>query len=323
MARLVDTGGKWWLTETPIEGMTWVYDDIYLAARTNPDFFVIEVSMDDNIYLSTGEIDFLLSTMDADEVQARRQGKFIQIGGLIYKGFGNSNIIPHISIDSDEWQEMLKNWTFFNTMDHGFNNPTAWNWGAVDKDGKVIIYDEHYKSGLVVAEHAQIVKEKNNFLGITPLYNVGDPSIANADPITGTSIQIEYALQGVPIVPGNNDVKIGINVVARAFKDHQLFFTQNCEKTVWEHARYRWSTWSSKVIAEKRNVKEEPNKKNDHTCDGIRYGMCSRPEHIQKVVKDVDNLRGLAPSLPSSGERFSERESEYQQYVDPYLGSDC
>jgi len=323
MARLIDTGGKWWLTETPVEGMTWVYDDIYLKARTDPNMFVIEVSMDDNTYLSTNEIDMLVSLMDDEEKQARRAGKFVQIGGLIYKQFGPGCIIPPLPVESEEFTSMLKHWTFFNGVDHGYNNPTAWLWAAVSGDGVVIVFDEHYASGMLVKDHAEIVKETNRKWGIEPLYNVGDPSMSQTNPLTGTSVQIEYTLAGVPVISGNNDVDVGLQVVASAFKNHQLFFTQNCEKAIWEHGRYRWATYSNKVLAEKRNVQEKPNKKDDHCCDTLRYMMCSRPEHIEKVKQNLDNLRGLAPSLPPDGVRYDNvHEEELVSYSDPWVGSE-
>jgi PBSX family phage terminase large subunit len=324
MARLIDTGGKWWLTETPVEGMTWVYDDIYLASRTNPELFVIEVSSDDNTHLSESQIDMLISFMDDDEKEARRKGKFVQIGGLIYKGFGPHNIIPPVEVGSSQWKQMKEHWTFFEMMDAGFNNPTAWLFGAVNRDGKVLIFHEHYKSGLVVKEHAAIIRKIRSDLEIKSEYAVGDPSIVNTDPISGTSVQIEYALNGLSIVPGNNDVKVGLQVVATAFKERQLFFTQNCEKTIWEHGRYRWATWGNKVSAEKKNVREEPNKKDDHACDAVRYGMCSRPEHVVKVLESLDNLKGLAPSLPSSGERidYPSRELRGNNQSDSEMGSE-
>lgn len=323
MARLIDTGGKWWLTETPVEGMTWVYDDIFIKSRTDPNIFVIEVSMDDNTYLSTVEIEMLISLMDEDEKLARRQGKFVQIGGLIYKQFGPQNVIAPLPVGSEEFSLMLKHWTFFNGVDAGYNNPTAWLWAAVNNDGVVIVFDEHYASGMLVKDHAEIVKETNRKWGIDPIYNVGDPSMFNSDPLTGTSVGIEYTLAGVPIIPGNNDVNVGLQVVATAFKNHTLFFTSNCEKSIWEHSRYRWATYSSRVLAEKRNVQEKPNKKDDHTCDTVRYMLCSRPEHIEKVTKAMDKLGGLAPSLPPTGERFARiHEEEQLTYVDPWVGSE-
>ena len=43
-ARLVDTAGSYWLTMTPVEGMTWIYDDIYLKGTEQKDesYFIIE-----------------------------------------------------------------------------------------------------------------------------------------------------------------------------------------------------------------------------------------------------------------------------------------
>src|SRR5436190_5925169 len=205
MARLVDIGGSWWITMTPVEGMTWVFDDIYIAARTNPNFFAIEAKMDDNIYLSPVEIEMLLSTMDDDEKSARRHGKFVQRGGLIYKHFGPQNIVPSL-LSSAAWKTVKQRWQFVLSMDHGFNNPTCWLWAAISPDERIIIFDEHYESGQIVEYHADVVVQKNRMLGIEPLYYVGDPSIRNTDPITATSVQIEYSQNGLPIVLANNDV---------------------------------------------------------------------------------------------------------------------
>lgn len=321
MARLIDTGGEWWLTETPVEGMTWVYDDIYLKSRIDPNIFVIEVSMDENTYLSQPEIELLVSLMPDDDKEARRQGRFVNIGGLIYKMFGEGNIIPHIPKESEEFAGMLKGWTFFSCMDHGFNNPTAWLFCAISGEGQVIVYDEMYQDHILVKDWAAMVLERERMWGIDPAYRVGDPSIAHANPITGTSVQIEYAVNGCPILPGNNDVNVGLQVVASALKTRQLYFTSNCERTIWEMGRYRWATYSNRVLAEKRSPQEKPNKKDDHACDALRYGMCSRPEHVEDIVKGLDNLHGLAPSLPPSGERYATEDRE-SVYSDSFLGSE-
>jgi len=108
-----------------------------------------------------------------------------------------------------------KSWMHFNGMDHGYNNPTCWLWAAVDPDGRIIVFDEHYASGMIVREHAKVVHARNAFWGRIPRYNVGDPSIRNKDPLTGTSVHIEYAECGIPIILGNNDQKAGIQRVAR------------------------------------------------------------------------------------------------------------
>ena len=327
MARLIDVGGSWWCSMTPVEGMTWVYDDIYIAARTNANFFVIEAGMDDNVYLSPVEIEQLISTMDDDEVSARRKGKFVQIGGLIYKQFGPENIVPSL-VHSAHWKTVKDNWHFILGMDHGFNNPTCWLWAAMSPDGKIVIFDEHYESGQIVDYHAEVVKEKNRLYGIEPLYMVGDPSIRNTDPITATSVHIEYAKAGVPIVLGNNDVRAGINAVASLLNAKQLFICSNCHHLLKEISRYRWATWSSKRMQQNRNVKEEPHKKDDHACDALRYIIASQPQFDGTVDSSVGNVIG-APTAYGSDAPLFDRElqlqpaqGEYVQTIDPFMGGE-
>ena len=56
-ARLIDTGGSSWLTMTPVEGMTWVFSDIYTPGKLgdDPDIEVIEVV---NKFNSTHRLQF-------------------------------------------------------------------------------------------------------------------------------------------------------------------------------------------------------------------------------------------------------------------------
>jgi phage terminase large subunit-like protein len=328
MARLVDTGGSWWMTMTPVNGMTWTYDTIYIRARTDPNFYVVEAEMDENIYLSPVEIDMLLTTMGDDEKEARRRGRYIQMGGLIYKNFGPDNIVPSL-LHSAAWKTVKDHWQFVLAMDHGFNNPTAWLWAAISPDGKIIIFDEHYESNQIVAYHADMVQQKNRLLGIEPLYIVGDPSIKNTDPITATSVQIEYVNAGVPILPGNNDVKAGINAVAHMIETKQLLITANCLNLLRELSRYRWATWSSKKLAGDRNVKEEPHKKDDHACDALRYLIASRPQFDATPDPKLENILNaptlLDPTKPRIDEelrRLVQTNPEYAKTPDYWMGGE-
>ena len=326
--RLVDTGGDLWMTLTPLEGMSgWIYDDIYLESQTSDIIDVVVVEQLDNPYISESEAQALLAGLSKDDIEARSKGKFVQIGGLIYKDFDQYNIIDPI-IPPQHWLHVA-------SLDHGFNNPTAWLWGAVDKDGRVIVYDEHYESGKVVSYHAEKVHEKNkehveqSKQNVMPAYYVGDPSIRNTDPITGTSVQLEYIEFGVPVVLGNNDVRAGLNRVARYLKDHEgnrkLYITRNCVNLIHELQRYRWATWVNKKVDRDKNKKEEPHKKEDHAADSLRYLIMSRPEHyddgtyipentynLPTPVMDVNDVRDPGVLTPSEG----------PVYVDSTLGSE-
>lgn len=291
LMRLIDVSGDLWVTMTPVEGMTWVYDDLYIAAMTDENIHVTEVDIEENPHINPGEIDILMSGLSSDEVQARRHGKFVQIGGLIYKMLSEKHFIENIIPP--------KEFLHFRMMDHGFSNPTAWLWGAVDRDSRIFIYDEHYKAGEIVSWHAGKVHEKTKehleYNGSVPVYSVGDPSIAQSDAITGTSVLLEYVEFGIPILLGNNDQKAGILRVAQKLTGTndrpELYICKDkCPNLVWEMQRLRWATWANKQMDAKKNKKEEQHKKNDHAADALRYGVASRP--VNDTGLDVPEIVG-------------------------------
>lgn len=324
--RLLDVGGDLWITMTPVEGMTWIYDDIYIAARTDPNLFVVEVDQGENPYLNHAERDAFLSGLSDDERKARVQGKFVQVGGTVYKAFSPANIIEPFS-PPKEWMQVAG-------MDHGLNNPTAWLWCCINPDGDLIVFDEHYEREKVVSYHAAAVLNKNREHGREPDYYVGDPSIRNRDPIQGTSVHLEYIEHGVPIILGNNDVLAGINRVARLIEGKRidgahrprLLITRNCQNLLYEIQRYRWSTWATKKMNYQKNKKEEPHKKDDHACDALRYIVASRPEVEDFSVPDINFTLGDAePSVDPYTPRIDESlfsSNSYKVYVDADLGSE-
>lgn len=274
MMRLIDVSGDWWITMTPVEGMTWTYDTIYIAARTNPDLFVVEVVTDENPHINSVEIDVLQAGLSAEDKKARRLGQYVAISGLIYKMIGEQHFVETFMPPRD--------WLHFSMMDHGLSNPTCFLWAAVNNDGWTVVYDEHYFAGEVVGWHAARVHEKNAEHNRVPDYYVGDPSIRAIDAITGTSIQIEYMDHDIPIVLGNNDVSAGINAVTQRLigiqnRPQLVICTDKCPMLTWEIQRYRWAVWASKRMAFDKNKKEDPHKKDDHACDALRYGISSRP----------------------------------------------
>lgn len=302
-----------------ITSNTWVFDDIYMAARSDYNLQVTEVDMTENVYLNAGEIESFMSGLSADEKQARVRGKFVQIGGLIYKAFSEQHIIEPVQPPVD--------WLHVASMDAGFNNPTAWLWGAIDRDGRLIIYDEHYESGQVVSYHAERVKEQNRVHGREPDYYVGDPSIRNTDPITGTSVLLEYVESGIPIVLGNNDVRAGINRVAQMLEGYngvpRLYITRNCVNLIYEIQRYRWGRWATKRAEFEKNKKEEPHKKADHACDSLRYLVASRPQ-VEDNTTVPRNLGSMGyPEAVSAFNRVDTGvNSPPKEYIDSFLGGE-
>ena len=321
--RLIDTGGHTWLTMTPVEGMTWVYDTIYepgILGHKNID--VIIVDMEENPYLNQKEVDDYLDGLDENEIAARKKGQFVQMGGLIYKQFdpkaGGLHVIrgmwrpPH-----DE------HWNIGLGLDHGLNNPTAIGFHAYNTDGDVITFDEHYESGLVISEHAKKIHAKLYDMGLTfdqLEMAIADPSIKNRDPVTGTSIQQEYAKYGIYWALGNNDVPAGIERVTSYLRPRGIDkrpryrVTENC---IWhrkELSRYRWETYDTKQKNFENNAYEIPHKHNDHCPDELRYFLMSRPDvvHMRDEEKKKRMMR-INASVATRGDLYAGHELKEEQ----------
>jgi phage terminase large subunit-like protein len=301
MLRLVDTDGDTWLTLTPVEGMTWIYDGIYKPGSTGLHQYidVVEVDIHENPYLKPEAIERILGGLDADERKAREKGQFVQLGGKVYKNFSvATHVIPPINPKS------VLNWEWYRSMDHGFNNPTAWLWHAVHADGTIVTFAEHYASEMTVAEHAKVVLKMDKELGKEPEFCVGDPATQQRQAVTGTSIVGEYAANGIWIAPGNNDVLTGVNQVSKYLstnprtKKPYWQITENCTNLIREMERLRWETYSSKSAQFNNNAHEKIHKKDDHACDSARYfftfmpDLAPDPATVSELMpRDSENLR--------------------------------
>lgn len=282
--RLIDTGGKWWITMTPVEGMTWVYDKVYERAqedRFKDKIRVIQVDIEDNPYLSKAEIEEAISLLDDEEKEARKSGKFAPRTGRIFKNFDPEiHVIPPVVPD--------KSWHWCKSMDHGFNNPTAWLWHAVTPEGDVITFYEHYRREWTIRQHAaEVHRIEREILGKISDRTVGDPAIKQRQAINGNSVQKEYAINGLGIGLANNDKKIGVEQMVSYQRHGKWFITENCRNLIWEMKRYKWKEHVSRKVQERHGRYEEPEDKDNHALDASRYHFVSMPQ----LPDEVDERR--------------------------------
>lgn len=279
--RLIDRKGSCWLTMTPVEGMTWVFDDLYeKGVDGHPRIAVIEVGTEENPYLDQEEVDSVMDDLDDDERKARKEGKFVSMGGLVYKNFNRKiHVIPAV----DPLKLVGKEFKHYMSLDHGFNNPTSAHWHAVNRANKVITFDEHYERERIVEYHAKVIHERNATHGRSPDIYVADPAIAQRNGATGTSIQTEYAIRRIGFLLGDNNVLTGVakvneyvNTLAEDGTPNWQI-TENCGNLIRELLRLHWQTWASKKQASKNNPHDKIHKKDDHACDDCRYFFTLMP----------------------------------------------
>ena len=289
-ARLVDTNGDWWLTMTPVEGMTWVHEDIYAPSDEgqNPLIDIIHVDMGENPHLSAEAIQNFLSTLSEDERNAREHGHFIQTAGLVYKGFDSNGV--HTFPGSFVPKQAPPGTDFYIGMDHGWRNPTAFLWNAVLPSGQIITFDEHYVTEQTIEQHVEAVTAKNKAYGIVEPTYIGDPAIKQTSGITGTSVYTEYAIRGIPIATADNRVEIGVPKVqsylrVRSNGQPTWKITENCVNLRREMKNLRWAKYESKKMQFENNPQEKIHKKDDHAADAIRYFFTFMPELTPEPLK--------------------------------------
>lgn len=281
--RVLDKKGDIFGTMTPLKGLTFIYEEIFLNKFNSKNVWYEFIEWADNPYLSKSEIKLLTESMSDSELQSRRYGLFHTDTGPVYPEFDeNIHVIEPFDIPFD-WQDTL-------SIDPGLKNPLSCHFYAVDYDGRVFVCGEHYEKGLSVEEHAESIKRlAENLQWRTDrqgrLKALID-SAANQKTLAGVkSVSELFYDNGICVNSNvNKDLFTGINRVKSYFKNNKLFIFKNCVNLIREIKAYRWG---------KEDV---PIKKDDHSLDELRYYIMTKPKTERpnepkcEVVKKKEQL---------------------------------
>ena len=274
--RVLDKQGDIFGTMTPLKGLTFVYDYIYLNKFNDPEVWCEFIEWADNPYLSADEIKRLSTTMGESELESRRFGRFTDIANsIVYKEFDEKvNVIEPFNVPRD-WFDMI-------SIDPGLHNPLSCHFYAQDYDGNVYVIAEHYQSNITVEEHSiaikQICKELNWPTGFNGYINAIIDSAASQKTLASEKSVVDLFYDfGIMVNPNvNKDLFSGISRVKSYLKDANgkahLFIFSNCVNLIREIKGYFWGD------------EEKPVKKDDHALDELRYYIMTKPE--QKTKKD-------------------------------------
>jgi phage terminase large subunit-like protein len=260
LARLTDYNGRWWMTMTPVEGMTWTYDEIW-EKRDTRLITVVQVDSHDNPHVSQEGLEDMLEGYSEEERKIRGQGKYIALSGLVFKHFSYETHVLEPTIPPASW-------THYMSLDAGFNNPTAVLWHAVEpRTETVITYKEHYRREWTVQQHAQLILEVEKELR------------ENYSIVPFLSIQIEYSKYGVNLALGaKRDVNAGLDKMNNYHRLGKWFITEDCPNLLKEMRKYKRAEYATSKLRDKNNRKEEAQKKDDHAIDSSRYFFSFMPD---------------------------------------------
>ena len=267
--RVFDRRGEIFGTMTPLKGLTFVYEEIFLNRHDDPEIWYEFMEWSDNPWLSEEEIALLERSMDEVQLQSRRYGKFASSSGLVYPEFDESvHVIEPFPIPK-EWQDGI-------SIDPGLNNPLAALWFAVDYDDNVYVVYEHFAAGRDIDYHAEEIEKvcalldwKRDRRGrICALID----SAAKQRTLSGVKSVVElFYERGIVVNPDvDKDLFSGIARVKSYLKrgngKPNLYIFSSCVNLIRELKGYFWGSG------------DVPRKSDDHALDALRYYLMTKPK---------------------------------------------
>ncbi len=266
-ARLMKRDGYLAWSMTPIIPQSELEERMGDLPDTDATFFV---NLNDNRisrggYVSDERIDALIADWPEEVQTTRIGGKFASYYGAVYKTFNrNTHVIKPFDIP--------KEWPKYRGFDFGFTNPFVCLWLAKDGDDNWYVYREYYKKQTSVGDHIKVVKwfsRKEQYVD-----DYADPEDARA--------REEMRVAGIPTLLARKNIFSGIETVQKKLKvkgngKPSLFIFDNCKNTIREMAIYHHPEQKLRGA----NVRDGPVKKDDHTCDTLRYVL----ESVEHTVK--------------------------------------
>lgn len=264
--RVFDRKGDIFGTMTPLKGLTWVYDEIELNSRNDPEVWCEYMEWRDNPYLDGDEIAKMEQVLPESEQMSRRYGKFFSGEGLVYPEFDCSiHVIAPFPIPYD-WQAGI-------SIDPGLKNPTSAHFYAVDFDGRIYVVAEHFKAGENVDYHVRALNDIADAIGWRRdvggrLHALIDSAANQRTLAYEKSVAELFAEKGIIVNTNvNKDLYTGIQRVKSLFAQRppRIFIFACCANLIRELKRYWWGDG------------DRPVKEDDHALDELRYFVMSQP----------------------------------------------
>lgn len=276
--RVLDKKGILFGTMTPLKGLTWVYEDIFLNSGNDPEIWHEFISWQDNPYLDKEEIEGLKSTLSEDELESRCDGRFKTNGGMVYPEFDESvHVIEPFNVPK-EWYDNI-------SIDPGLHNPLSAHWYAEDFDGNIYVIREHYEAKQSIDYHAQKILEICQRLdwhtGFGGKISALIDSAANQRTLASTKSVTELFFErGIAVNPNvNKDLFSGISVVKSYLKTAdgraKIFIFKTCPNLIREIKGYFWGSG------------DVPVKRDDHALDELRYYLMSKSQTVKTPPKTL------------------------------------
>ncbi len=171
------------------------------------------------------------------------EGSFVASEGLVYPDFEKA-LIEGVALPEGRP---------VGGIDFGWRNPFAAVWGVLDRDDVLWLAGERYGRETPLHQHALSLKALS-------------PRTWYADPAGRTEIE-ELRAAGLAVLPGTNDIRLGIAAVTARLNTGRLKVLKGtCPHLLAESRLYRYPT-----AREQHGDSETPLDANNHALAALRY----------------------------------------------------
>ena len=175
--------------------------------------------------------------------------------------------------------EIASSWDHGCGFDFGVGAPTSVEYGAIDRDDDLYIYDEYYMAEAAPEEVCNHIKAR----GFSSVY--ADPSVVNRGPNKKSPKQI-YQEHGVNLIPASNDedyfLKLFIEMLRKRHKDGSAVLHINADRCPNLVNQIKQAAWDPLTL--NGTTHDKMKKMENHALDAFKYFM---------------NMYGLHPGLLS------------------------
>jgi len=276
-ARTIDQDGIVFFTMTPLNGLTWTYDNFYLKRDDEPDRIkVIQASLYDNIFLPANAVKEMERDCAGDErqVEMRIYGNFTLTDNAVYPQFKEDvHVIKELPMTREEitvkYGNEYKvdkhiNYIYGHSLDPGATHATGGVFIAIDETQDLPVFyviDEYFaNSDEDTKEHADIIK---NIMGKNKFRYMYIDQAAKQE-------RINYRREGLKYDPcvkrsGNerDSVGSGLSLVRQLLRENRLFILNHNRNLVHEMNKYQYDDRGNIV------------KLDDDVVDALRYFIIS------------------------------------------------
>ncbi|MDH3376528.1 MAG: phage terminase large subunit [Gammaproteobacteria bacterium] len=216
--------------------------------------------------------DALQTYEDQDEITKRRMlyGEWVADQGAVYSEFTEGLVIG--AADCMEMSTgTFKGKACYRSIDFGYRDPFVCLFAGVDWDGRLVIYDEIYRTGRIVSDHAGEIMERSKVN--TVWYTVCDHDAEDAATLRRDGVVTRPAWKDRPIRDGLARVKKRLQEGRLLFVRPDRGHRYGCPGLLSEIESYVWDREGDKPVG-----------KDDHAMDALRYLVAELDRRVGSVL---------------------------------------